>query len=118
MTLWYYTEPRLKFTLRGETYLNNSVVSRRLIGEGNAALLCVTDNVNCCSASSGGEFYYPNGNKVKVRAAGDSLYRNRRAQVIRLNRRNFGATSPLGRYRCEIPDSRGVMRNLYINFVE
>ena len=89
------------------------MVPRREIGERDAALLCVTDNINCCSVSSGGEFYYPNGSKVKVRAAGDSLYRNRRAQVIRLNRR-ANSLSPLGRYKCEIPDSREVVQHMYM----
>ncbi len=36
--------------------------------------------------------------------------------MVRLNRRN-GATSPLGRYRCAIPDTSGVTRSVYVNIV-
>ena len=89
------------------------------IGEGDtAALLCVTDRDGCCGAPSPvGEFYYPDGSMVNIRASGDSLYRNRGNGFIRLNRRN-NVLSPLGRYRCAIPDSNGVMQNIYVNIGE
>ena len=102
------------FSLRGKTYINNDTVLITDIGEDAAALLCVTDREDCCKTTMTGEFYYPDGNIVMVRASSDSLYRNRGVGLIRLNRRN-GATSPLGRYRCEIPDSHGVIRSIYIN---
>ncbi len=88
------------------------------IGEGDDALLCMTDSTDCCTAETtlAGKFYYPDGSVVGVRASGDSLYRSRGDQLIRLNRRN-GATSPLGRYRCAIPDSTGATTNVYINIV-
>ncbi len=86
------------------------------IGEGDDALLCVTDSTDCCTAATtlAGEFYYPDGSVVGVRASGDSLYRNRGDQFIRLNRRG-DVTSPLGRYRCDIPDASGATRSIYIN---
>ena len=78
----------------------------------------MTDSTECCGAPSPvGEFYYPDGSMVNIRASGDSLYRNRGNGFIRLNRRN-NALSPLGRYRCAIPDSNGVMQNIYINIGE
>ena len=100
--------------LRGNTYLDGDIILITDIGQNDNALLCVTDREDCCAPQLFGEFYYPDGSQVGVRASEDSLYRNRGNQLIRLNRRN-NALSPLGRYRCEIPDSRGVTRNIYIN---
>ncbi len=105
------------FSLGDKTYFENDVVLITDIGEGDNALLCVTDSTNCCNAPPlAGEFYYPDNSTVGVRASGDSFYRNRGDQLIRLNRRN-GATSPLGRYRCDIPDASGTTRSVYINIV-
>ena len=116
--LYLFSEPSLKFLLRNQTYLNNSTVAINDIGEGDNALLCVTDKPDCCKPPNGtivqGEFYYPNNSSVRTRAGGDSLYRNRGPQVVRLNRRN-NVLSPTGIYRCEIPDSSGRIRNIYIN---
>ena len=71
--------------------------------------------MNCCGTLPNrfGQFYYPNGVQVPVSNAGQGFYRNRGNQVIRLNRRE-GATSPTGKYRCEIPDASGEMQNIYI----
>ena len=108
----------VNFVLHGRTYLNNSFVAINDIGEGDNALLCVTDKSDCCKPPNGdtvqGEFYYPNNNLVNNQASGDSLYRNRGPQVIHLNRRN-DVLSPTGRYRCEIPDNSGRIQNIYIN---
>ena len=105
------------FRLGDQTYQNGANCPMSDIGEASNALLCMTDNTNCCNAPHLiGEFYSPDGSRVGVRASGDSLYRNRRQGYIRLNRRN-GATSPLGRYRCDIPNSNGVMQSIYINIV-
>ena len=108
----------VNFVLHGQTYLNHSTVAFNDIGEGDNALLCVTDKIDCCKPPNGdnvqGEFYYPNNNLVNNQAAGDSLYRNRGPQVVRLNRRN-AVLLITGVYRCEIPDSRGRTQNIYIN---
>ncbi len=101
--------------LSGKSYPNNSIVSIREIGVGNNALLCVTDNQNCCK-NSGGEFYYPDKSRVNARAFGESFYRNRHSQVVRLNRRN-DAVSPLGTYRCDILDSMGKFSSMFIKLV-
>ena len=88
------------------------------IGEGDDdALLCVTDSTICCGDPYFvGEFYYPSGNVVNVGGSGDSLYSNRGDGFIRLNRRN-NALSPLGKYRCSIPDSNGVFQNIFIDII-
>ena len=104
------------FILRNQTYLNNSIIAINDIGVGDNALLCVTDNPDCCkgNATGEGQFYYPNNNRVNGIASRDSLYRDRGPQVVRLNRRR-DVLSPTGIYRCEIPDSTGMNANIYIN---
>ena len=106
------------FTLGGQVYGNNSVVPLINIREANDALICRTNNINCCGTLPNrfGQFYYPSGVQVPVNSAGQGFYRNRGDQVIRLNRRE-GATSPTGKYRCEIPDASGEMQNIYITLV-
>ena len=103
----------LHFELGGTTYLNNTVVVVGEIGEEDGALHCVTDRQNL-NINRQGQFYYPDGSVVPISDMRQDFYRNRDSRFIRLNRRN-SATSPLGQYRCEIPDSRGVMQNLLIN---
>ncbi len=101
------------FMLRGITYTDGDTVMITDIGEGDDALLCVTDNTECCRPPDDGEFFYPDGTAVGF-STSNSLYRNREEQSIRLNRRN-DATSPLGKYRCTIPDTSGVTRSIIIN---
>ena len=103
--------------LGGRTYCDDDIVNITDIGDfstGGDALLCLTDNTNCCSGPDG-EFYYPDGTAVGFSSI-NSIYRNRGEGVVRLNRRN-DATSPLGLYRCDIPDSTGTTRSIYINIV-
>ena len=86
------------------------------IGEGDNALLCVTDSPDCCKPTNGplqGEFYYPDNTLVRNQAQNYSLYRNRGPQVIRLNRRS-DVLLITGVYRCEIPDSTGTNQSIYI----
>jgi hypothetical protein len=106
----------LHFELGGTTYLNNSVVLVSNIGEEDDALLCTTDNQECCTNRQG-EFHYPDGSQVPTFSAGQDFYRNRGSQFIRLNRRN-GALSPTGRYRCDIPDASGNTQSIFISVGE
>lgn len=103
----------LYFTLGDQIYLNGSTVSLDDIAEGDNALLCHTHSSDCCRTNLAGEFYYPDGGLVPVRAAGESMYRNRGDGFIRLNY-NGGALTLLGRYRCVIPDINGALRSLFI----
>lgn len=104
----------LHFELRGERFPNNSAVPLRQVGEGNNAVFCKTNKTDCCGLPKrAGEFYYPNGDQVSRQSSGDRFYRNRSNQMIRLNRRS-GTESPLGKYRCEIPDADGNMQTMYI----
>ena len=79
------------FMLCGKNYTNGDIVMITDIGEGDNALLCVTDSTECCRLPDDGEFFYPDGTAVGFSSI-NSLYRNSGEQLIRLNRRN-GATS-------------------------
>ena len=87
------------------------------IGEGEDALQCTTDSTTCCTgAGRAGEFYFPDGT-TKVPISGDDLtrtyYRDRRSQLIRLNRRSTSVLT--GQFWCEIPNASGTVVNLFIN---
>ena len=86
------------------------------ISEGGLALLCLTDEQDCCSLKEGqgdlriGEWYFPNG--MTVDRMGD-VYRRRSRSVVLLNRRN-NATLSSGIYHCEIPDKQEILQHIYI----
>ena len=88
------------------------------IGEGDDALLCLTNNTQCCRGPDNlnggglGEWYFPDGTLVP---SGNtfSIYRNRNRSTVQLNRRN-NAQSPTGVYRCEIPDASGSNRSVFV----
>ena len=114
----------VRFTLNGTTYQNNSVVTLEDIGEGDDALLCITDSTVCCARDQSpgravlGEWYYPNGTRVanSVVAPGPpqllwEFYRNRGPSVVRMNRRRGGEN---GIYGCVIPDTEAVNQYVYI----
>ena len=79
------------FELNRKVYPNNSSIPLIDIGKGDSALLCNTDNKECCGTPPNrlGEFYYPNGFPVQIA----------KLQHAGLNRRE-GAILPTGRYRC------------------
>ena len=87
------------------------------IGEGVAALLCLTDNRLCCGRSQSpsgvnlGDWYYPNGTGVVNSGEMWEFYRNRGQSVVRMNRKRGGVD---GIYHCEIPDVAGVNQTIYI----
>jgi hypothetical protein len=85
-------------------YGNNSIVSLRDIGEGRRALLCITNETDCCRSYYYimKEWYFPNGSTVRIKGTGDSFYRNRGPSIVRLNWRN-NANSPIGIFSCIIP---------------
>ena len=77
------------------------------IGEGDDALHCMTDQVDCCTRIYGrhrGEWRYPDRSLIPGGGAGQDFYRNRAFQQVLLHRRN-DALGPLGMYCCEV-DSR------------
>ena len=102
--------------MRGVNYTNNSVINIADIGEGKNALLCKTNNEFCCGIpqNRAGQFYYPDGRMVAIKGAGQSFYRDRQSQQIRLNRRQ-GTFQPTGLYHCEVPNANGVYQKLFFS---
>ena len=104
------------FSLRDTTYQNNSNVTLEDIGEGSDALHCMTNLTTCCHRSVGGEnvrgnWFFPNGTRVPSSGVQWDFHRTRGRMVVRMQRRRGGAE---GVYRCEIPDTFGLIQTLYI----
>ena len=96
------------FSLRGKTYRNNSCVALEDIGEGEDALLCETHLTDCCRSPPHGDWFFPNGTRVRGRW---DVYRSREQMRVLLNRKRRGVD---GIYRCEIPDSMSATQSIYI----
>ena len=97
--------------LEGEVVPNHDVVMSNDIGEGLQALLCLTDETECCDAVSGGvlgQWVLPDGSEVSE--SGD-VYESRGLSVLSMNRRS-GELS--GLFRCVIPDEGGVDNTVYV----
>ena len=114
----------VRFSLNGTTYQNNSLVTLEDIGEGDAALLCLTNAIDCCrppytGAMGGvrGNWYFPNGTRVpsendnSTTNEGLDFYSTRGDMRVFLHRRRGGED---GVYRCEIPDENNVTQSMYI----
>jgi hypothetical protein len=101
--------------LRGRIIEENDSVSITDIGENNAAVLCMTDKMECCKSMVGGtgEWYYPNNDTVGTVGGSEDFYRNRGQRVVRLNRRN-NAMMPTGPFCCEVPDRNNVMQRMCV----
>ena len=106
----------MTLTLKGASIANNSYVDADDIGENVNALLCNTDNDDCCDKHPRkGEWYF-SGNKVGVLGMppGNNLfYRNRGSSVVRLNRR--GTPSQRGHFWCEVPGSDNINHTVFVN---
>ena len=88
------------------------------IGEGDDALLCITNRTACCRPSHTGDmglalgnWFFPNDSRVPSSGAQWDIYRTRGQMVVHMNRRTGGVE---GIYRCEIPDTFGFIQTLYI----
>ena len=114
----YSNSPGVWFSLNGTTYQNNSCVTLEDIGDGDDALLCVTNLTACCgppytgvNGSVIGNWFFPNGTRVPSVGKQWDFNRKRGQMVVRLNRQRGGVE---GIYRCVIPDSMNVNRSIYI----
>ena len=101
----------VRFSLRGTTYQNNSIVTLEDIGEGDAALLCLTDQTACCSHPTLADWFFPNGTGVPSSGYQWEFYKIRGQSVASLHRRRGGVN---GIYSCMIPDASGVLQTIYI----
>ena len=112
------SSPGVRFSLDGTNYQNNSIVTLDDIGEGDDALLCLTDLTACCQARSTsgnrpvqGNWFFPNGTRVPSSGAQWDFHRTRGQSVLRLQRRRGGVN---GIYHCEISDAMNVTQTIYI----
>ena len=114
----------VRFSLRGTPYQNNSFVFLEDIGDGDDALLCITNQTACCihlytgeEGHAMGNWFFPNGTRVPSHTANETsdlqwdLYSTRGEMVVHMHRRRGGED---GIYRCEIPDAMGINQTIYI----
>ena len=106
------------FSLNGTTYQNNSIVILENIGEGDDALLCITNQTACCrppyTGGMGhtlGNWFLPNGTRVPSLGNQWDFHRTRDQMKVLLHRRRGEEE---GIYRCEIPDTMNVTQSIYI----
>ena len=98
------TVPYVSFM--GNNLTNHSYVDLTLVGSalnGSDSVQCHTDLLTCCSNTQGahrGDWYFPNGSRLKFNYNSIDIYEVRRAQRVDLRRRNLGDKS--GMYRCMI----------------
>ena len=111
----------VRFSLRGITYQNNSLVTLEDIGGGYNALLCVTDKTACCRPPYTDPFelinrmnpnwFFPNGTRVPNSGERWDIHRTRDQSVVLLQRRRGGEE---GIYHCVVPDAMNVDQTIYI----
>ena len=108
-----------RLSLRGEIIPNNGLVTAEKIGESDStALLCTTDNDNCCSSRvSEQQWLFPNGTRVPHgRESGWKLWTSYSDGVIRLHRHQTEADGSQvhGLFQCQIPNQSGISLKLYV----
>ena len=99
--------------LRGIPYKNNSNVTLEDIGEGDNALLCITNYTACCrrpytssiNRTALGNWYFPNETRVPSSNKQWDFHRTRGQMMVRLQRRRGGEE---GIYCCVIPVTMNV----------
>ena len=104
----------------GIIYPNNTAVILEHIGDDS--FICTTSHSSCCQTGVQGNFYYPNGEPVlshsEASSPGQSFYQTHNHGSISLKQKPGEIFPPLGRYRCEIPDGRGTLQNLFFTIGE
>ena len=109
----------IRFILNGTTHQNNSIAFLEDIGEGDDALLCVTDLTTCCrppftnsiGLNAIGNWFFPNGSRVQSSGNQSDFHRTRGQSVVRLQRRRGGVD---GIYHCMVLDAMNVTQTVYI----
>ena len=107
---------------KGVNLGNNSLISLDDIGEGGDAILCVTDNMQCCDERDG-SWYLPNGTLVLSDANTSypqTIYTTREINqtvtlnTVHTNTVNESVLPVVGIYSCGILDSLNNKKHLYI----
>ena len=105
-------------------YANNSVIPITEIGEtSNTRLQCITDKMPCCGKPNKfGEWLFPGGKNVPIKALGTTFYRNRGNDgTVNLNQRNVTTDNvmiPTGLFCCVVPDANDDMQTVCANICE
>ena len=96
-------------------YANNSIVAPADIGSNRtAALLCVTNNANCCASEESGEWYFPDGTNVPHNDE-NLYYTSRGSYVVSLLRNSsVSAFSEMGMFWCLIADVANSFQHIYV----
>lgn len=101
--------------LNRRLYGNNSIVSLSDIGRDlHSALLCLTNNSDCCDSEesqhgTGGAWYEPN----RRLADDQSFGQNRGSSVVHLFRKDIAGTVS-GIFQCLIPDANGTEQKVFV----
>ena len=104
-----------QFEHDGHFLSNNSYIYSRDISDGDRALNCVTESINCCNNSTVGGWRDESGRPVYPGADGTTcLYVTREDGNISLHRKRGCNDHTPGLWRCDIPDYSGEMQSLYI----
>ena len=74
-------------------------------------LQCLTDKMDCCSATEGG-WLYPNGSEI-LTDSDSQMYVTRGSGVVHLHRKPWYDGTE-GIYQCRIPNRHGTVQNLLI----
>ena len=110
-----YCQSLPQFDHLGYTLPNNSFVYSPDIDNEGGALLCVTDDVTCCNNSDAANWRDERGREIQQGPDGAScLYVTRGQQVISLNRKRSCSVHTLGLWRCDVPDSTGDTKSIFI----
>ena len=106
------------FSLKNITYQNNSIVTLEDIGEGQDALLCITNQTACCrlpytgvNGSVLGNWFFPNRTRVSDSSNQSDFHTTRGQMVVHMHHRRGGVE---GIYHCEIPDAMNLIQTIYI----
>ena len=98
------TVPYVSFM--GANLTNHSYVNLTLVGnavDGSNSVQCHTDLLTCCNATQGadrGDWYFPNGSRLKFNNDSIDIYEVRVAQRVDLRRKSI--SDKFGMYRCMV----------------
>ena len=106
-------------------YANNSIIPITEIGqtlegdEEGGALLCHTDNVQCCSTNSiNGRWLLPDQLEVTGMSDTGGFYIDSGPSVVRLHRKNNATSPTTGVFCCEVPDATSANIRTCVNIGE
>ena len=97
------TFPYISFGLIGYPLADHSYVDLSTVGsagDNSDSVVCHTDLTTCCSSGQGGDWYFPNGDRLPIAGRSVPIGESRGAQIAVIRRTT--ATGPTGIYRCNV----------------